>query len=96
MNDDETIDNWPTVLFQRKHFESVAAALINSGHTVAELDFDTGKKILDKFIDLPPYDWEEILSYEKDMSGSTSTAHLKLSVDGFPSTCFGMTVIKKK
>lgn len=87
-NDTETLDNWATVLFQRQHFQALAAELTAAGHTVAPLDFHVGSKPLDKFIDLPPWDNELI----KEWSGSA--AHLKLAIDGFPSTCFGVIVTK--
>ena len=91
-NDKETIDNWPTVLFQRKHFQQLAADLQSRGHSVAELDFDVGHKPLDRFIDLPPFshDWPEQL--RKEWSGDE--AHIKISIDGFPATCFGLIVKK--
>jgi hypothetical protein len=53
--DEYTIDDWPTVLFQKKHFRALAKRLESLGHRVAPLDFDYGSKPLDKFIDIPPY-----------------------------------------
>ena len=91
-NDDQTIDNWPTVLFQKQHFQELAARLEKCGHTVSELDFDVGCKPMDKFIDLPPHlhDFKSIMKN----SWSHGGAHLKIAIDGFPSTCFGI-IIKK-
>jgi hypothetical protein len=91
-NDLETVDNWGTVLFQRAHFEEIAAQLTAEGHYVAPLDFDVGNLPLDKFIDIPPYqhDWPDALH----ASWHTDAPHLKLSIDGFPATCFGLIVIK--
>lgn len=77
---DRTIDNWMTVLFRRKDFEEIAARLEAKGHKVAPLNFDVGDQPMDRFIDLPPY--------------HLPSTHLKLSVDGYPSTCFGITVEK--
>ena len=45
-----TIDNWPTVLFQRRHMEALAARLAAQGHQVAPFDFDAGDKPLDRFV----------------------------------------------
>jgi len=85
----QTIDNWPTVLFQRHHFEELAARLTAQGHMVAPLDFSLGDRPMDRFVDLPP--WEHDLS--PDMNAWLGQpAHLKLSVDGFVSTCFGIVV----
>ncbi len=82
-----TIDNWPTVIFQRRHFELLCNELRKDGYYVAEFDFHAGKNVLDRFIDIPPYSlniWGDI----------NQAAHLKLSVDGFPCTCIGI-IIKK-
>ena len=86
-----TIDNWPTVLFQRQHFERLAQELGSHGHYVAPLDFDVGQKPLDRFIDMPP--WTDQLPLE--MSACIGDPlHLKLSVDGFICTCFGVVIRK--
>ncbi len=91
-NDTETIDNWITVLFQRSHFEAIAARLRANGHWVAALDFDIGSDPLDRFIDMPPY--------AHDLKGtikefwSRDSYHIKLMIDGFPTTCFGLIIRK--
>ncbi|MGE3916679.1 MAG: hypothetical protein AB7F78_13365 [Hyphomicrobiaceae bacterium] len=91
LNDAQTIDNWATVLFQRRHFEEISARLRSQGHAVARLDFDIGNGPMDRFVDLPPY--------EHDLQGAAlrwanGTQHLKLMLDGFASTCFGLIVKK--
>ena len=90
-NDRETIDNWVTVLFQRKHFQQIAVRLRAQGHSVAELDFDVGNQILDKFIDIPPYLNQLPEAIRESWSPS---AHLKLVCDGFVITCFGLIIRK--
>jgi hypothetical protein len=86
-----TIDNWPTVLFQRKHFEQLGERLAQQGHEMAELDFSLGDGPIDRFIDLPPYHHD--LSAElQALLGSPQ--HLKVAVDGFACTCFGILVRK--
>lgn len=91
-NEVDTIDNWGTVLFQRRHFQELADRLRAQGHKVRELDFDVGAKPLDKFIDLPPYlhDWPR---HMRESWGEGSN-HLKLMIDGFACTCFGLIVEK--
>lgn len=90
--DDATIDNWGTVLFQRRHFQEIAERLQGKGFNVAPLNFDIGDKPLDKFIDLPPF--------PHDMKGlmaeywNVGSNHIKVSVDGFPATCFGLIVTR--
>ncbi len=87
----ETIDNWMTVLFQRKHIEGIAERLRAQGHKVAELNFDFGDKPMDRFIDVPP--WNHDMPDEmRDRVGNPY--HLKLGIDGFIATCFGI-IIKK-
>ena len=86
-----TIDNWPSVLFQRHHFEALAERLRARGHHVAPFDFDTGDKPLDRFIDLPP--WHDG-TLEAISVGLGQPYHLKVGVDGFISTCFGLVITK--
>jgi 2-polyprenyl-3-methyl-5-hydroxy-6-metoxy-1,4-benzoquinol methylase len=81
-----TVDNWATVLFQRHHFEQLAQELIAKGHRVAALDFSLGDRPFDRFIDLPPFHHDLPLALG-DWIGPPQ--HLKVAVDGFPSTCFG-------
>jgi hypothetical protein len=92
LNEDQTIDNWPTVLFQRRHFAELAEELRQEGHDIGELDFRIGDKPLDKFIDVPPFahDWPQSVAPEWG-----APAHLKISIDGFASTCFGLIIRKR-
>lgn len=94
----KTVDNWPTVLFLRRHFEELAKALQDDGFEVFPLDFDVGSRPLDCFVDLPPYTWDPSLGDEVligfDKADGYRPGHLKLSVDGFPSTCYGLTIVK--
>lgn len=87
-----TIDNWPTVLFQRRHLDALAVRLREQGHDVAPLDFALGDRPLDRFIDLPPFHHD--LSPELgEWLGAPQ--HLKVAVDGFAATCFGIIVRKR-
>ncbi len=92
LNDQQTIDDWGTVLFQRKHFEDLAERLQRQGHDVAPLNFNIGRKPLDRFIDVPPYpqNWGQ---WQRDM-WQESVIHLKLSANGFACTCFGLIIRK--
>lgn len=91
LSDGATIDNWPTVLFQRSHLIALGERLAAKGHKLAPLDFNVGQLPMDLFIDMPPYsgDWTE---YQTQIY--PPPAHLKLSIDGFASTCFGLTIQK--
>jgi len=92
-NEQETIDNWSTVLFQRQHLADIARRMERKGCRVMPLDFDVGSRPLDRFIDIPPFPNDvpsAVLTH-----WSRDTAHIKLSVDGFPTTCFGFVAIKQ-
>lgn len=87
--DDKTIDNWGSVLFRKKDFMALSDRLKKSGHTLIGPDFDTGNGVLDMFIDVPPFG-------DKDKYFNRETlAHLKVDIDGFPATCFGLIIRKK-
>ncbi|MEZ6142827.1 MAG: methyltransferase domain-containing protein [Zavarzinella sp.] len=102
---DETIDNYPTVIFLRKHFEQLAARAKELGLEMKPLSFDVGDQPLDRFIDMPPYifDNEAVMGQWPSQFGNSppqkgnnnlQQAHLKMLLDGFPSTCYGV-IIKK-
>jgi hypothetical protein len=86
LEEEETIDNYGTVLFRKKDFEQVAKKLSAAGHQVVPLNFDIGSRVLDRFIDIPPYN-SKIHELKQE-------AHLKLLIDGFPSTSFGIFIRK--
>lgn len=87
--DDVTIDNWPTVLFLRKHFLELSKMAVAQGFEVMPINFDIGVRPLDNFVDLPPYDFNSFLTHQPgSMSADYRQGHLKLSIDGFPATCF--------
>jgi SAM-dependent methyltransferase len=86
MRDDLTIDDWPTVLFRRRDLELAAAELMAEGHYVYPFDFDVLKSPLDFLIDVPPYPHEG--------GAQIADFHLRLAVDGFAATSFGVVVRK--
>lgn len=98
---EKTIDNWPTVLFLRKHFEDIAKRLQAKGHIVFGPCFDAGNGILDGFIDVPPYphsmndQMQALYATDKGSDPKVALPHLKLAVDGFACTCYGLIVQKK-
>lgn len=91
--DGPTIDNWPSVAFQRKHLEAVADRLRRSGHRVAPFDFALGDGPLDKFVDIPPYSYDLPAEMNAWLGES---AHLKLTFDGLVVTCVGLVVQKRE
>ena len=95
-NEPETIDNWMTVFYQQKHFEHLAKKLKTRGFVIVDFDFDIGDKPLDRFIDIPPFSYDEGWYSEGTWSKINQSAHLKLCVDGFPCTSFGLIIKKPK
>jgi hypothetical protein len=93
IEDGPTVDNWPTVFFQRRHFEALADRLRAQGHEVAALALDPGNGILDRFIDLPP--WEHDIGAGTALHPWTNApVHLKVGADGFITTCAGIIITK--
>ena len=92
LDDHETIDNWHTVLFQKRHFEALKARLEAHGHVVAPLNFDVGDKPMDRFIDLPPYVHQWPKSIQSLWGGDPN--HIKMAFDGFACTSFGLVIRK--
>ena len=74
------------MLFQRAHFEELVRYLTSQGHKVAPFDFSTGDGILDGFVDVPPWPW--------DNAAVRAGAHLRLCLDGFPCTSVGIIIRK--
>lgn len=92
--DGSTIDNWMTVLFQRKHFEALSARLTKQGHCMLGPDFDIGDGVLDHFVDLPPYSIGEGLQLHGQWAPVNQMAHLKLAIEGYAATCYGIIIRK--
>ncbi|RIA46290.1 methyltransferase family protein [Hephaestia caeni] len=90
-NDGPTVDNWITVLFQQRHLEAISTRLRSQGHKVEELDFDMGSQPMDWFIDLPPWHHD---AGENAAVQLGDPLHLKLAIDGFVSTSFGIIIQK--
>jgi 2-polyprenyl-3-methyl-5-hydroxy-6-metoxy-1,4-benzoquinol methylase len=84
LSDGDTIDEWPTVLFQRKHIVPLVLKLRRNGYEVAELDLSPGDGFLDGFIDIPPW--------THNVVPVARQSHLKISIQGFPCTSVGLIV----
>lgn len=91
LDDGETLDNWATVLFQKRHMEDLLARLTRQGYIVSPFDFDGGSGVLDGLFDIPPWPWEvEKLGWRP----LYCYTHLKKSIEGIPCTSIGITVRK--
>jgi hypothetical protein len=89
-HDDMNLDNWGSVLLQRRHIEAAAEALEAQGHAVRKLDFHLGHQPLDRYVDMPPYDLSPTKAFESLWQDGWQGAHLKVSIDGFPVTSYGL------
>ncbi len=74
----DTLDHASTVLFRRKDFLGLADRLAARGCRL-EFNFNLGKQPLDRHVDVPPYRQDN---------------HLKLKIDRWTSTSFGIVVRK--
>jgi len=81
-----TIDGGPTVLFRKKDFEEIGAAIYENGDVPSDMTFDVGDGPIDNFVDVPPYDYTDENWEVKD----PRVNHLKLSLSGYPTTCYGL------
>ena len=88
-DDINTLDNLPTVLFQKKHFIELKDKLEKKGHKVLPLNFDIGNELFDRYIDLPPYHLTNNIN-----NVNNQEPHLKLLLEEFKSTCFSFAVVK--
>ena len=85
---EETLEDGPTVLYRPRHLAALAERLAAAGHRMLAPDLDPGHGILDRFVDVPPYDparWP---------MGLISPPHLRLSVGGYAATSVGIVAIK--
>ena len=57
-------------------------------------DFDIGDGVLDRFVDLPPYSIGEGLQLHGQWAPVNQTAHLKLAIEGYAATCYGIIIRK--
>ena len=74
-SDTTTIERGPTVLYRRRDLMRLADRLRARGHDIAPLDLEPGEQVLDRFVDLPPYQaWEPHLRLEIMGYASTSVA----------------------
>jgi hypothetical protein len=76
-SNEDTVDNQETVLFRKRDLERLAVDLVSRGHYAAQFNYDLGTTALDKAVDVQPY---------------SSNSHLKLMIEGYVTTSFGIIV----
>jgi len=95
LSESRTLDRGNTVLFLRRHFESLGAKLASQGHRMLGPDFDVGDGPVDRYVDIAPYSFAESTWLTlQSWGGVNGFAHLKLALGGYPSTCYGIVVVK--
>ncbi len=77
-SDGDTLDNASTVLFRKADFAELALKLTAAGHHIV-LNFNLGDGLHDNHIDMPPY---------------SADNHLKLQIQKWVTTSFGLIVRK--
>ena len=89
--DDQTIDNWGTVLFQRRHFEEMAQRMERKGC----------KRDAARFRCRLAARWTASSTSRRSRctganlkDWSRDAMHIKVSIDGFPCTAFGLIAAK--
>lgn len=81
-----TLERGPTVLYQRRHLERLAARLEAAGHAMLPLDDAAGAaQVFDRFVDLPPYPHEP-----SPFGPFHGPPHLRLALEGYPVTSVGI------
>jgi hypothetical protein len=77
-SDDETLESGGTVLFRRSDLQQLADNLRSEGHEI-ELNFNLGNQPLDQYHDVAPY---------------SENIHLKIQLDQYVTTSFGLCIRK--
>lgn len=90
-NEGPTFESRDLVVFQQRHMEEIERRLRAQGDIPSSMDFSIGSGPIDSFIDLPPYS-EAMRGYmhARESGDEQRMAHIRLSVAGHPSTCFGL------
>jgi SAM-dependent methyltransferase len=80
-SDVATIESGATVLYRQRDLKWLVEHLQRQGHQIASLDLAPGDQVLDRFVDVPPYEQCE--------------PHLALDIMGFASTSVAIIVQKR-
>ena len=84
-----TIESGPTVLFQQRHFESLATRLAGQGVEMQPILPRVGDPFLDGYVDVPPY------PSPSEVGTTLSVLHLRLLIAAHRSTSIGIVVRAK-
>lgn len=76
-DDIDTFESSDLSLYRRLDIARLSAELLEQGHEISPLNFFAGDQDIDRYVDLPPYRQE---------------VHLKLKIDEFVVTSFGLII----
>lgn len=79
-SNEETIESGETVLYRKKDFQTFIEYLLKQGYEVSPMNFHPGSRVLDYYLDIPPY---------------TSDTHIRLLLDQYITTSVGLIITKK-
>lgn len=88
-----TLDNWPSVIFSKEDFINLRNSIHKYGGKIDDFDFNYGEMIFDQYIDCPPY-FHHFIKGININPPLLRVPHIKLNIDGFPATCFGIIIRK--
>jgi hypothetical protein len=80
-SDEETVATGPSVIYRKRDLIALAEHLRVEGHVIEPYDFDLGGNEWDRYVDEPPYN---------------GRAHLKLRLDSYVSTSFGLVIRRRE
>jgi 2-polyprenyl-3-methyl-5-hydroxy-6-metoxy-1,4-benzoquinol methylase len=78
-SDEDTVATGHSVIYRKRDLLALAKRVRAEGHTIEPYDFDLGDDEWDRYVDEPPYHGK---------------AHLKLRLDSYVSTSFGLIIRK--
>ena len=93
---EHTIDNWGSVLFQKKHFEALQKEMPQLGGRIIGCDFHHGDGLFDQYADCPPWEHQDFAGFKGNCGMNVEAPHLKVCFDGFVYTCFGVILQKNR
>jgi hypothetical protein len=76
----DTIERPEISIYRKRDVEELASRLVRAGHDVEPLNFDAGNTLVDGRVDVPPYRLEP---------------HIRLLIDGYSCTSFGLIVSRR-
>jgi hypothetical protein len=84
----------PTVYYRRADIERLADSVAARGARLLGPDFTIGAGVLDRYVDVPPFQLGEGLMHAEPFLPALQLAHLKVALDGIPCTCYRIIVVK--